>query len=210
MSRRRDTKTYWLTDRQSQCDFDFDWQFSWKSSVVRSRECPVEDKDLWNNVTSWIKVHYKCDHQIQNPFCNPCKLLISDNIIWVLKKEDRKMRTGLIWLSIWICGAVVKSVMTFSISSNPWNSLSSCANVGFSIKTQLRWSQPITVAARSKAWTVFARSNTGIVGSNRTRGMDICVRLFCVHVVLCVGSGLATGWSPIQGVLPTLSRMKRL
>jgi hypothetical protein len=30
------------------------------------------------------------------------------------------------------------------------------------------------------------------------------VRLFCVCVVLCVGSGLATGWSPIQGVQPTV------
>jgi hypothetical protein len=27
---------------------------------------------------------------------------------------------------------------------------------------------------------VFARSKTGIVGSNPTRGMDVCVRLFCV------------------------------
>jgi hypothetical protein len=31
------------------------------------------------------------------------------------------------------------------------------------------------------------------VGTNYTRGMDVCVRLFCVCVVLCVGSGLATG-----------------
>jgi hypothetical protein len=28
-----------------------------------------------------------------------------------------------------------------------------------------------------------------------------CLRLFCVCFVLCVGSGVATGWSPIQGVL---------
>jgi hypothetical protein len=33
-------------------------------------------------------------------------------------------------------------------------------------------------------------SNTGIVGSNSTRGMDVCVHLFCVCVVLCVGSSL--------------------
>jgi hypothetical protein len=46
--------------------------------------------------------------------------------------------------------------------------------------------QPITVVGRSKAWTVFARSNTGILGSNPTRGMGVCVRLFCVCVVpLC-------------------------
>jgi hypothetical protein len=37
----------------------------------------------------------------------------------------------------------------------------------------------ITVAARSKAWTVFARSEAGIVGSNPTQGMDVlCVYAF--------------------------------
>jgi hypothetical protein len=41
--------------------------------------------------------------------------------------------------------------------------------------------------------TVFARSNAAIVGSNPTQGMDVCVRLFRVCVVLCVGSDLATG-----------------
>jgi hypothetical protein len=48
------------------------------------------------------------------------------------------------------------------------------------------------VAASSKALTVFACSNTGIVGSNPTRDMDVCLRLFCMCVVLCVGRGLAT------------------
>jgi hypothetical protein len=48
---------------------------------------------------------------------------------------------------------------------------------------------PITVAARSKARNVFARSNIGVVGSNPAREMDVCLRLFCV----CVGSGLASG-----------------
>jgi hypothetical protein len=67
---------------------------------------------------------------------------------------------------------------------------------------------PITVAPQSKAWTVFARSNTGIVGSNPTQGMDHCVSLFCVCVLLCVGSGLATGSSVVQGVLPTVYRLR--
>jgi hypothetical protein len=35
---------------------------------------------------------------------------------------------------------------------------------------------PVPVAARSNARTVFDRSNTGIVGSNRDRGMDVCPR----------------------------------
>jgi hypothetical protein len=67
---------------------------------------------------------------------------------------------------------------------------------------------PITVASLPKAWTVFSRSNIGIVGSNPTQGMDVCVGLFCVCVVLCVGIGLATGWSPVQGVQPTEYRLR--
>jgi hypothetical protein len=47
------------------------------------------------------------------------------------------------------------------------------------------------VAARSKARNVFARSNAGIVGSNPTQGMNVCV--YYVFVLFCVGSGLASG-----------------
>jgi hypothetical protein len=65
---------------------------------------------------------------------------------------------------------------------------------------------PVTVAARSKAWHVFVRLNTGIVGSNSARGMDVCV--YPVFVLSCVGSGLATGWSLVQGVLPIVYKCK--
>jgi hypothetical protein len=41
----------------------------------------------------------------------------------------------------------------------------------------------------------------------RTAG--VCMRLFCVSVVLCLGSGLATGWSPVQGVLPMVIKWLR-
>jgi hypothetical protein len=41
---------------------------------------------------------------------------------------------------------------------------------------------PIPVAARSKAW-VCGRSLTGIVGSNTTWGMDVCV-VFVVRTVM--------------------------
>jgi hypothetical protein len=45
---------------------------------------------------------------------------------------------------------------------------------------------PITVATRFMAWTVFARSKTGIVGSNPTWGMDVCVCVYSVFVSSCV------------------------
>jgi hypothetical protein len=67
---------------------------------------------------------------------------------------------------------------------------------------------PIIVVALSTAWTVSIRWNTDIIGSNPTRDMDVCVRLFCVCVVLYIDSGLATGWSLVQGVLPSVCRIK--
>jgi hypothetical protein len=69
---------------------------------------------------------------------------------------------------------------------------------------------PITVAARSEVWTVFVRSDTGVVGPNLTQVMDVCVRLFHVCAVLRIGSGLATGWSTVREVLPTVYRIKKL
>jgi hypothetical protein len=58
---------------------------------------------------------------------------------------------------------------------------------------------PITVAARSEAWNVFALSDAGIVSSNPTQGMAVCV-----YSVFVLGSGLAKGWSLVQGVLRTV------
>jgi hypothetical protein len=37
--------------------------------------------------------------------------------------------------------------------------------------------------------------------------MDVCSRLFCAFAVPCISSGLLTGWSPVQGVPPTVYRI---
>jgi hypothetical protein len=65
----------------------------------------------------------------------------------------------------------------------------------------------ITVAARSKARNILARLNIGIVGSNPTSGMDVRLRVF-VLAFSCIGIGLATGQSLIQGVLPTVFKIR--
>jgi hypothetical protein len=39
--------------------------------------------------------------------------------------------------------------------------------------TGVLFAPPVTVAERSKACTVFARSEAGIMGSNPTQGMDV-------------------------------------
>jgi hypothetical protein len=41
-------------------------------------------------------------------------------------------------------------------------------------------------------------------------GMDAYVRLLCVSIVLRVSSGLASGRSPVQEIVPTLYRFKKL
>jgi hypothetical protein len=81
---------------------------------------------------------------------------------------------------------------------------------GVSICNWIYW--PVTVAARSKARTVFASSDAGILGSNPLKAWmsGVCMRLFCVCVVLCLGSSLATSWSLVQGVLPTVKMITEL
>jgi hypothetical protein len=69
---------------------------------------------------------------------------------------------------------------------------------------------PITAATRCETWTVSAHSNTGISGSNLTRDMDVWMRFFCLRTVLCVGRGLMTGWSSLQGVISTIYKYKKL
>jgi hypothetical protein len=46
------------------------------------------------------------------------------------------------------------------------------------------------------AWTAFACSNSGVMGSNPTQGMGVCVHLICLCGVLFAGSSLTTGWPP--------------
>jgi hypothetical protein len=42
--------------------------------------------------------------------------------------------------------------------------------------------------------------------SHSGNGCFVCVcAFFCVCVVLCLGRGLATSWSPLQGVLPSVN-----
>jgi hypothetical protein len=36
----------------------------------------------------------------------------------------------------------------------------------------------------------------------------VCMRLFSIYVTLRVGSGLAAGWSLVQGVLPSVKKKK--
>jgi hypothetical protein len=57
---------------------------------------------------------------------------------------------------------------------------------------------PITVSERSKARNVFARSNTGMVGSNPTLCMDVCV--CSASVLYSVSRGHANSLFPSLGM----------
>jgi hypothetical protein len=65
-----------------------------------------------------------------------------------------------------------------------------CSFNGYRVLFGPRTSNCITANHRCRA--VFSHSNTAIVGSNPTRGMNVRVRLFYVYISLCVGSDLAT------------------
>jgi hypothetical protein len=67
--------------------------------------------------------------------------------------------------------------------------------------------RPITVAVRSKVRNVFARSNTGIVDSNPTRGTVLRMSFYSVPVVLCIERPCE--WLiPVQGIPPSVSKFQ--
>jgi hypothetical protein len=52
--------------------------------------------------------------------------------------------------------------------------------------SRVRLAEPDSyVYGHLKAWTIFASSSAGIVGSNPTWGMDVCLRLFCLCCSVC-------------------------
>jgi hypothetical protein len=66
----------------------------------------------------------------------------------------------------------------------------------------------ITVAEQCKAWTVLTCATL-----RWWVGIPLEARMFafsCLCVVLGVHTYLATSWSPVQGVLPTVYRIKKL
>jgi hypothetical protein len=63
--------------------------------------------------------------------------------------------------------------------------------IGFENVSKLKYCGKTVTYRRQSQWP-RARA-LGFVGPNPTRSMYVCVRLFCVCVVPCVGSGIATG-----------------
>jgi hypothetical protein len=69
-------------------------------------------------------------------------------------------------------------------------------------------------------WLEFVKvaAKLPIEGMNYFRSLECCDSGFKSHsrhgclcaLILCLGSGFATGWSPVQGVLPTVYKMKKL
>jgi hypothetical protein len=68
----------------------------------------------------------------------------------------------------------------------------------------------LIAGSAAKAWNVLSRPKCGIVGSNPTQWIYVCLSLFCMCVVRCVGSGFATCWSPVRGFVSTVDRVKKL
>jgi hypothetical protein len=64
-------------------------------------------------------------------------------------------------------------------------------------------SKPITVAARSKAWNCLCLLERGLRIPLKA-WMSVCLYFVCFFL-FC-----ATGWSPVQGVLPTTCKIKKL
>jgi hypothetical protein len=69
--------------------------------------------------------------------------------------------------------------------------------------------RPIAMAARSR-YEVSSPAPTLRSWVRITPKAWMAVCIYSVCVVLCVGSSLAMGWSPVQGVVPTVYRIRKL
>jgi hypothetical protein len=72
---------------------------------------------------------------------------------------------------------------------------------------ECRHAEPITLAVRSKAWTVSPPQTLRSWIRNPLEAWMFALFHFCV--VLCVGSGPTTGLSPVQGVLQAVYRIRK-
>jgi hypothetical protein len=89
----------------------------------------------------------------------------------------------------------------------------------FSILTRLIHIVVCKPVARQRPWKRQLYNSCCWIAAPPTDANAIIPRLqedatimgSCVfYAVVCIGSGLATGWSPVQGVLPTVYKIKKL
>jgi hypothetical protein len=107
------------------------------------------------------------------------------------------MRGGSNNLTWWVCAVRIKAVTDMVKRLVGQLSEAFCFYV-FSVSTnincQSQWPNDLRHDVSSTAQTPRSWA----------RGTDICLQLYYVRVVLCVGRGLASGSSPVQGVLPAV------
>jgi hypothetical protein len=104
-----------------------------------------------------------------------------------LRRSDSSQMFWVLWTPLLLWMSTTTSSRWFAI---PWCyvtvfSFRICVAVNICVffNSTHNISKPVTVAARSKAWTVFACTDVGIVGLNPTQGMDV----LCVYVfILCL------------------------
>jgi hypothetical protein len=70
----------------------------------------------------------------------------------------------------------------------------------YNISRHLMYTEPITVVVRSKTCTVFACYNAGIVCSNPTQGMDVCIVCVYSMFVFCCDGPIPRPRSPADCV----------
>jgi hypothetical protein len=168
---------------------------AWHRNLALPRFHSVVPK-ITENVGTTLSLTTRWDHRSLFLLCGSCHEHVT--VLSIFKVQERRdpcclYRFSFSLVSVWV---LLKNCCKYFL-----------VYLVICVKLSEINEKPVTVAERSKPCTVFARSEAVIVGSNPTQGMDVwCVwAFFCVCVVLCSGSGLATSWSPVQGVLPSVN-----
>jgi hypothetical protein len=137
-----------------------------------------------NNYTEWLRTHLVChvpratcwEQGGVNTSSNMCSWPAEDRIstaasgVHILYCKSESRRSGM---------SSTQRTEGFSTASFEQNRSVRWCEFRLFTDRYIYWQyisyRPIIVAALSKAWTVFARSNTGVVGSN-----SLCVFILCL------------------------------
>jgi hypothetical protein len=119
-------------------------------------------------------------HNIGYANCHKYRILRSRTATWNFWVTRIKWTCG--WTSVWLCGRA------FFLQEIP-------------LRSRSQWPRGLRHEMSSPAWTLGSW-----VRFTLEEWMFVCV--YAVFVLSCVGSGLATGWSLVQGVLPIVYKCK--
>jgi hypothetical protein len=179
------------------CKSNWAWEDEYECWLGRKRSWPTSKLDRLKR--NFVLCEIRTRHCIRQTSCNHQKTKYARSLFVICGFRYDSLSSFTyesLVLNLWVTtlGGGIRScldkihllISSYTAKFSRCYVITSCPqNVILYLLSLLLKYAPFTVAERCKAWTVFARSAAGIVGSNPTQGMDVwCV--YSLYVLSCV------------------------